>query len=283
VTVAVPTLRSSHRCFEGTQGYWSHASAEIGGEMRFAVYLPPAAEKGRVPALIYLAGLTCTEDTFTIKAGAQRVASALGLALVMPDTSPRDRRYPGDDAAWDFGLGAGFYLDATAEPWRDGYRMHSYVVSELPALIEAHFPVQPGNWGIFGHSMGGHGALVAALRNPGRFNAVSAFAPISTPSEVPWGEKAFSSYLGPDRDAWAEWDATALVKAGRRVPDLLIDQGLADGFLEKQLRPEIFEAACREAGQRLTLRRHPGYDHGYFFIQSFVEDHLRHHARHLGR
>lgn len=277
-----PVRRSAHRCFGGEQSYWSHASTQIGGEMRFAVYLPPQAERGRVPALLYLAGLTCTEETFVIKAGAQRIAAELGLALIASDTSPRDRRFPGDDEAWDFGQGAGFYLDATASPWREAYRMHSYVTDELPAVIEAHFPIEPGRWGIFGHSMGGHGALVAALRRPDRFHSVSAFAPIAAPSRCPWGEKAFGRYLGPDRAAWAEWDATALVEAGRRAPEILVDHGLADGFLAEQLNPDLFEAACRAAGQDLVLRRHPGYDHGYFFIQTFIEDHLRHHARQLG-
>lgn len=280
--MTAPTLKSAHRSFGGTVGYYAHRSVETGGEMRFALYLPPAAERGPVPALMYLAGLTCTEETFVIKAGAIEHAARAGIALVAPDTSPRDRRHPGDDAAWDFGLGAGFYVDATQEPWRDGYRMYSYVTRELPELVSAHFAVAADRWSVFGHSMGGHGALVAALRNPGRFRSVSAFAPIAAPMRCPWGEKAFSSYLGPDRATWAAYDATELVKAGARVPKILIDQGLDDQFLPTQLNPELFEAACREAGQPLELRRHAGYDHGYFFISTFIADHIRHHAAALG-
>ena len=276
-----PATRSRHRCFGGWLGYYAHPSAETGGEMRYAVFLPPAAEQGRVPALLYLAGLTCTEETFVIKAGALRLASELGLALVAPDTSPRDKRHPGDDASWDFGLGAGFYVDATEAPWRDGYRMWSYVTRELPAHIDAAFPVDPSRCGVFGHSMGGHGALVAALRNPDRFRSVSAFAPIAAPMRCPWGEKAFTGYLGPDRSRWADYDATALVAAGRRTPAILLDQGLDDSFLATQLNIDLFEETCRSAGQPLTVRRHAGYDHGYFFIQTFVDDHLRHHARML--
>ncbi|MGE0724595.1 MAG: S-formylglutathione hydrolase [Alphaproteobacteria bacterium] len=277
-----PTARSRHRCFGGSLGYYAHASAETGGEMRYAVFLPPAAEKGRVPVLLYLAGLTCTEETFVIKAGAQRLAAELGIALVAPDTSPRDKRHPGDDASWDFGLGAGFYVDATEAPWREGYRMWSYVTRELPAHVDAEFPVDPARWGVFGHSMGGHGALVAALRAPDRFKSVSAFAPIAAPSRCPWGEKAFSGYLGADRSAWTAYDATALVQSGKRAPAILVDQGLDDQFLERQLNIDLFEAACRSAGQPLTIRRHAGYDHGYFFIQTFVDDHLCHHAEALG-
>ncbi|MCC7275755.1 MAG: S-formylglutathione hydrolase [Alphaproteobacteria bacterium] len=277
--MAAPTLRSRHRCFGGWLGYYAHPSAETGGEMRFAAYLPPVAEKGRVPALLYLAGLTCTEETFATKAGALRHAAEAGIALIAPDTSPRDRRHPGDDAAWDFGLGAGFYVDATAAPWREGYRMWSYVTRELPALVDAHLPIDPARWGVFGHSMGGHGALVAALRNPDRFRAVSAFAPIAAPSRCPWGEKAFTGYLGPDRAAWAAHDATALVQGGARVPEILLDQGMDDQFLAAQLNIDLFEATCRDAGQPLTVRRHPGYDHGYYFIQTFVGDHVAHHAR----
>jgi len=273
--------RSTHRSFGGTQGYYAHPSEEIGGQMRFAVFLPPAAKERPVPALLYLAGLTCTEETFVIKAGAQKYAEEAGIALVAPDTSPRDRRYPGDDEAWDFGIGAGFYVDATQAPWRDGYRMYSYVTKELPSFIEAHFPVRPDRWGVFGHSMGGHGALVAALRNPDRFRSVSAFAPIAAPTQSPWGEKAFSRYLGPDRDKWGAYDATALVQGGARSTPILIDQGLEDQFLDGQLRPDLLEQACVQAGQPLTLRRHAGYDHSYFFISTFMADHIRHHAEQL--
>lgn len=275
--------RSTHRCFGGMVGYYSHLSTEVGGEMRFAVFVPPAAQDGPVPVLLYLAGLTCTEETFIIKAGAQRYAAEAGIALVAPDTSPRDKRHPGDDEVWDFGLGAGFYVDATGAPWRDGYRMYSYVTKELPAFVETHFRVDPRRWGVFGHSMGGHGALVAALRNPDRFRSVSAFAPIAAPTQCPWGEKAFSRYLGPDRRAWTAYDATELVKAGARTGPILVDQGTADQFLESQLNPDRFEEACRAAGQPLVLRRHQHYDHGYFFISTFMADHVRHHAEQLNR
>ena len=277
-----PTFVSRHRCFGGEVGFYKHLSSEIGGEMRFTVFVPAAAAKGKVPALIYLAGLTCTEETFTIKAGAQQHAAKAGYILVAPDTSPRHVRYPGDDASWDFGQSAGFYLDATQEPWKKGYRMGSYIASELPKYIEEHFPADPARWGIFGHSMGGHGALVAALRNPDRFRSVSAFAPIAAPSQCPWGEKGFGNYLGPDRKLWAEWDATELIKAGKRLPPILIDQGLADNFLDAQLHPHLFEQACQKAGQTLTLRLHEGYDHGYYFISTFMGDHIAHHKSILG-
>ena len=276
-----PRLERSSRCHGGTVGVYAHQSTEIGGEMRFAIYLPPAAERGRVPGLLYLAGLTCNEDTFMTKAGAIPYAAAAGLALIAPDTSPRDRRYAGDDADWDFGLGAGFYVDATQAPWCDGYRMCSYVTQELPGLLAAHFRVDGSRLGVFGHSMGGHGALVAALRNPRRFRSVSAFAPICAPMRCPWGEKAFSHYLGPDRDAWRAYDATELVSTGARGPAILIDQGAADQFLETQLHPHLLEEACRDAGQLLELRWHPGYDHSYYFIQTFIPDHIRHHSRAL--
>ena len=274
---ALETL-AEHRCFGGVQGYYRHESRECGSPMRFSVYRPPAAQSGSVPVLYYLAGLTCTEETFAIKAGAQRVAAELGLMLVAPDTSPRIPRLPGDDSAWDFGLGAGFYVDATSEPWSPHYRMYSYVTRELPEIVAASCPARAGAQGIFGHSMGGHGALVCALRNPGSYLSLSAFAPIAAPSRCPWGTKAFSGYLGDDRRTWAEYDASELM-ARRAFPGrILVDQGSADPFLREQLLPEAFEDAARSVGQDLELRRHPGYDHGYFFIASFVEDHLRHHA-----
>lgn len=269
---------SEHRCFDGIQGYYAHASSEIGLDMRFAVFQPPQARTGPVPVVYYLAGLTCTEETFVIKAGAQRIAAELGLMLVAPDTSPRGADVPGEADAWDFGVGAGFYVDATTDPWSKHYRMYSYVTRELPAVIAASFPGSPERQGIFGHSMGGHGALVCALRNPGQYRSLSAFAPICAPMQCPWGTKAFSGYLGPDRAAWRRYDATELVRAQPFGGTILIDQGLADKFLVEQLKPELFEAACRNVGQSLTLRRHGGYDHGYFFISSFMEDHLRHHA-----
>jgi S-formylglutathione hydrolase len=284
VAQGVETI-SEHRCFGGTVGYYKHQSTANDCEMRFAVYQPPAAERGPVPVLTWLSGLTCTEETFMIKAGAQRVAAELGLMLVAPDTSPRGKGVPdAEDAAWDLGLGAGFYLDATEAPWAGHYRMYSYLVSELPKLIARTFPADTRRQGIFGHSMGGHGALVLAFRHPDTWASVSAFAPIAAPSRCPWGQKAFTAYLGPDENAWADWDATELVRRDgdrRGRAEILVDQGLDDQFLEIQLYPEAFEEACAEAGQALQLRRHAGYDHGYFFISSFIEDHLRHHAAQL--
>jgi S-formylglutathione hydrolase len=276
------TVRSEQRCFDGVQGFYEHPSAACAGPMRFGVYLPPQAASGtRVPALYFLAGLSSTEETFPTKAGAQRIAAALGLALVTCDTSPRATRLPGDDEHWDFGLGAGFYLDATQAPWSSAYRMRSYVVDELPALVEASFPIRSDARGIFGHSMGGHGALTIALGHPGRYRSVSAFAPIVAPSRVPWGQKAFSRYLGEDRAAWAGYDTVELLRTRRFEGEILVDQGLADKFLERELKPELLEEAARATEQRLLLRRHPGYDHSYFFISTFIEDHLRHHARAL--
>ena len=269
---------SEHACFGGVQGFYKHASTVIGLPMRFGVFTPPQAKAGPVPALIYLAGLTCNEETFAIKAGAQRVAAELGLMLVTPDTSPRDTGVPGADAVWDFGTAAGFYLDATQAPWATHWRMESYITGELPAVLAQHFALQAGALGVFGHSMGGHGALTLALRHPGLFKSCSALAPIAAPMHCPWGVKAFSGYLGENRGAWAAHDATALMQAGHRAPALLVDQGEADKFLAEQLLPRRFEAACLDAGQPLLMRRHAGYDHGYFFIASFVEDHLRHHA-----
>jgi S-formylglutathione hydrolase len=277
------TVRKEHRCFDGVQGFYEHQSAACGGPMRFAVYQPSAALRGeRVPVLYYLAGLTCTEETFAIKTGAQRVAAELGLALVSCDTSPRAARFPGDDAGEDFGLGAGFYLDATQAPWSGAYNMYSYVTRDLRAAVESNFPVYGERSGIFGHSMGGHGALVIALRNPGAYRTVSAFAPIVAPTQVPWGKKAFAGYLGAERGPWGEWDACALLASGRRVDGaLLVDQGTADPFLERQLRPNLLQAACAAAEQPLELALRDGYDHGYFFVSSFMERHLRWHAEGL--
>jgi S-formylglutathione hydrolase len=270
---------SEHVAFGGVQGFYRHDSREIGLPMRFGVYRPPQAIAGaRVPALVWLAGLTCTEETFAIKAGAQRAAGELGLMLVTPDTSPRDTGVAGAATAWDFGDGAGFYVDASQAPWARRWRMESYVTRELPEVLGANFPWRRDRVGVFGHSMGGHGALTLALRHPGLFASVSAFAPVAAPTQCPWGVKAFTNYFGDDRAAWAAHDATQLVKAGGRTPPLLVDQGLADKFLAEQLHVDRFEAACRAAGQSLTLRRHDGYDHGYFFIASFIEDHLRFHA-----
>lgn len=275
--------RAEHALFDGRQLFFEHESAACAGPMRFSVYLPPAAVAGaRVPALYYLAGLTCTEETFPTKAGAQRVAAELGLALVACDTSPRAARFPGDDASWDFGQGAGFYLDATEAPWSSAYRMESYVVDELPALVERELPILADRRSIFGHSMGGHGALVLALRHPERYRSVSALAPIGAPMQVPWGEKAFSGYLGKDRARWAEHDASALVRTRRFPGTILVDQGTADKFLTAQLRPELFASACAEAGQPLALRMRESYDHSYYFISTFVAEHVRHHAAALG-
>lgn len=271
---------SRARCFGGHQNVYKHTSSALGCSMNFAVYLPPAAERGRCPVVYWLSGLTCTEQNFITKAGAQEHAAKHGLIVVAPDTSPRGEGVA-DDPAYDLGCGAGFYVNATREPWARHYRMYDYVVSELPALIEASFPASPDRRGIFGHSMGGHGALVAALKNPGRYASVSAFAPIGTPSASPWGEKALSAYLGEDRAAWSAYDATALVKDARERLPLLIDQGDADQFLREQLKPEIFRAACEAAGHPLTLRMQPGYDHSYYFIASFVRDHIEHHAKSL--
>ncbi|HUU71957.1 MAG TPA: S-formylglutathione hydrolase [Burkholderiales bacterium] len=272
---------SEHKCFDGVQGYYSHDSRETGLPMRFSVYQPPRAREHKVPVLFYLAGLTCTEETFMIKAGAQRLAAEHGIALVACDTSPRDAGVPGEGDDWDFGLGAGFYVDATQSPWSKHYRMYSYVARELPGLIADAFPVDSGRQGIFGHSMGGHGAITLALRNPGQFRSLSAFAPICAPSRCPWGEKAFGGYLGDDRAAWAQHDATELISRQAYDGLILIDQGMSDVFLEEQLYPEAFEAASKKVNQKLTLRRHEGYDHGYFFISTFIEDHLRHHAAQL--
>ncbi len=269
-----------HASFGGRQEVWKHASTTLGCEMRFGIYLPPAAVEGqKCPVLYYLAGLTCNEQTFITKAGAQEHAARHGFILVAPDTSPRGPGVPNEDT-YDLGEGAGFYLNATQAPWAQHYRMQDYVAQELPALIEQNFPATDAR-GIFGHSMGGHGALVTALRNPGRYRSVSAFAPVGAPSQVPWGQKAFTAYLGTDASAWKEWDAVELVAiASERLP-LLVDQGDTDEFLRKQLRPELLEAACAAAGHPLTLRRHAGYDHSYYFIASFMVDHFAHHARAL--
>ena len=271
---------SEHACFGGVQRFHRHASAQIGLPMRFGLYLPPQALAGApVPLLVYLAGLTCTEETFAMKAGAQRLAAQLGLALLTPDTSPRGANAPGEADAWDFGVGAGFYLDATQAPWATHWRMESYLLGELLPQVQAQ--VRATATGLFGHSMGGHGALTLALRHPGVFNSLSAFAPICAPMQCPWGAKAFTGYLGDDRAAWAAHDASALMAAQASAPypqGILIDQGLADKFLAEQLHPQAFEAACAAVGQPLTLRRHVGDDHGYYFIASRVDDHLRHHA-----
>lgn len=268
-----------HACHGGRQEVWKHRSDVLGCDMRFAVYLPPQAQDRKLPVLYWLSGLTCDEQNFITKAGAQRYAAEHGIILVAPDTSPR-----GDDVAdaegYDLGKGAGFYLNATQAPWSAHYRMYDYIVDELPALVEARFPATDAR-AISGHSMGGHGALVIALRNPGRYRSVSAFSPVVAPSQVPWGEKAFSAYLGDDREAWKAWDTVELIATARERLPLLVDQGDADDFLSEQLRPELLEAACKAAGHPLTLRMQPGYDHSYYFITSFIGEHVAHHAKAL--
>ncbi len=274
------TSLSQHACFGGTVGIYSHQSEQCHCPMKFAVYVPPQAQSQPVPVLYFLAGLTCTEQNFITKAGAQAYAARHGLMLVAPDTSPRGDDVP-DEEGWDFGSGAGFYVDATEEPWATHYRMYSYVTEELPAVIQSNFSVNAAKQGIFGHSMGGHGALVCGLRNPETYQSISAFAPIAAPKQCAWGQKALGKYLGSDSATWSDYDASELVKhhgqADRRI---LIDQGLADSFLEQQqLKPELFKAACEQAGQPITLRMQPDYDHGYYFIASFMEDHIKHHAQ----
>ncbi len=268
---------SSVRTFGGTQLACRHSSRVTGTDMTFGLYLPPQAGAGiPLPVIWFLSGLTCTHANVVEKGGYQRVCAELGLILVAPDTSPRGREIP-DEPDYDFGQGAGFYVDATQGPFAANYRMHSYVAAELPDLIGAEFPADMARQAITGHSMGGHGALTLALRNPGRFRSVSAFAPIVAPSQVPWGVKALGRYLGPDRAAWRAHDSVALIEDGARVPEILVDQGSSDSFLERELKPELLEAACRDAGIPLTLRMQPGYDHSYFFISTFMEDHLRWH------
>jgi S-formylglutathione hydrolase len=278
---AIETV-STARAFGGVQHVFKHRSAATGTDMRFAAFVPAQAAAKPAPVLWCLAGLTCTEENFTVKAGAQRVAAELGLILVCPDTSPRGEGVPDDPAgAYDFGLGAGFYLDATETPWAQNYRMESYLIDELPGLVAESLPADMGRQGITGHSMGGHGALTLALRHPDRFASVSAFAPIASPIDCPWGQKALRGYLGEDQASWRRHDTTALIADGARLPDILVDQGTADSFLDSQLKPHLLAAACEQAGIPLTLRLQEGYDHSYFFIASFVEDHLRWHAARL--
>lgn len=276
-----PELISESACFGGTVGFYSHFSNSCNAPMKFSVYQPPQANTKEVPVLYFLSGLTCTEENFMVKAGAQQFAAKYGLILVVPDTSPRNTGIPGEDEDWDFGTGAGFYVDAMVEPWRDHYRMYSYVVEELPALIESQFPIIPERRGIFGHSMGGHGALVCALQNPDRYRSVSAFAPIVAPMQCPWGQKAFSRYLGMNQADWQKYDATELVRVMPFRRPILVDQGDSDQFLTTQLLTEKFEAACLDVRQELILRMQPGYDHSYYFISTFIEDHVRHHANFL--
>ncbi|WP_111642855.1 S-formylglutathione hydrolase [Marinimicrobium alkaliphilum] len=273
---------SSNKSFGGWHKQYSHHSEVLNCTMRFAVYLPPQAATGaKVPVLYWLSGLTCTDENFMQKAGAQRIAAELGIALVAPDTSPRGEGVPDDpEGAYDLGLGAGFYVNATQAPWNRHYRMYDYVVEELPALVESLFPVS-GKRAISGHSMGGHGALVAALRNPDRYTSVSAFSPISNPSNCPWGQKALAAYLGDDRTAWRDYDASELLARAKQAPPMRVDQGDADNFLPEQLKPEALSAAAEKAGLPLELHMQPGYDHSYYFIASFIEAHLRFHAQYL--
>ena len=271
-------LISENRCFNGTLGVYSHPSETCNSEMRFSIYQPPQVKSEPLPVLYFLAGLTCTEENFMAKAGAQQYAAKYGLILVAPDTSPRNTGISGEDDDWDFGTGAGFYVDATVEPWASHYKMYSYIVHELPALIAENFPIKPEKQGLFGHSMGGHGALICALKNPQQYQSVSAFAPIAAPMRCPWGEKAFTNYLGADKETWRDYDASELVITANYNHPILIDQGTTDPFLEKQLLPQVFETACKKVGQPLTLRYQEGYNHSYYFIATFIEDHIRHHA-----
>ena len=269
-----------HTSFGGVQGVYTHESEVVSGSMEFSVYVPPQAKRGPRPVLYYLSGLTCTQDNVTTKSGFQKYASEQGLTVVCPDTSPRGSDFPGEHENYDFGSGAGFYLDATASPWSSSYRMYSYIVEELPQIIAANFQVETGRSGIFGHSMGGHGALVIGFRNPDKYQSISAFAPIVAPMQVPWGQKAFTNYLGGDPETWRQYDAIELIKSGFKASgEILIDQGTADPFLNEQLRPELFEAVCQNAGQPVRIRRQEAYDHSYFFISSFMQDHIEHHAK----
>ncbi|MCH8072634.1 MAG: S-formylglutathione hydrolase [Proteobacteria bacterium] len=272
---------SEHACFGGKVGFYRHASAVNNCDMQFSVYQPPQAVDRPVPVVTFLSGLTCTEETFMIKSGAERIAAELGLMLVNPDTSPRGDAVPDDpDGAYDFGLGAGFYLNATEAPWNQHFHMYDYVTRELPEIVFANFPGDRDRQGITGHSMGGHGALTVGLKNPHIYKSISAFAPICSPINCPWGQKALGNYLGSDQSTWGEYDATELVKSLDAIPEheILIDQGMADQFLEQELHPHLFEAACKEHGVALALRRHDGYDHGYYFIATFMEEHLQYHA-----
>ena len=274
-------LLSSTKVSGGWLKRYRHESLSVKGDMVFAIFLPAQAESANVPVLYWLSGLTCTDENFSQKAGAFKKAAELGLAIVMPDTSPRGTDYPAEHESYDFGSGAGFYVNATVAPYSNTYHMYDYVVKELPTLVEEHFPVTDKR-SISGHSMGGHGALICALKNPGRYQSVSAFAPITNPTQCPWGEKAFTGYLGDDREAWKAWDTCELIATAEERLPLLVDQGEADNFLEEQLKPEALEQACEKAGHELTLRRQSGYDHSYFFISSFIDDHLVHHAKALG-
>jgi len=276
------TIVSEQKAFGGTQGVYTHKARQTACAMEFSVYMPPDAANAPVPVLYYLSGLTCTQDNVTTKGGFQRYAAEHDIAVVCPDTSPRGAGYDGEDDDYDFGTGAGFYVDATEAPWSEMYRMYSYVTEELPALIGSNFSIDTSNAAIFGHSMGGHGALTIALKNPEAYKSVSAYAPIVAPMQCPWGEKALAGYLGPDREAWKAYDATALIRSGHRIGStILIDQGTADNFLDEQLKPQLFADACKEAGQAVDIRMREGYDHSYYLMATFMGDHISHHARAL--
>ncbi|MGH1431462.1 MAG: S-formylglutathione hydrolase [Neptuniibacter sp.] len=276
-----PELISCTKSFGGWLKRYKHLSSSTGTEMIFAIYLPPQAQNNSVPVLYWLSGLTCTDENFMQKAGAQKLAAELGMAIVCPDTSPRGTDFPEEHDNYDFGSGAGFYVNATEAPWSENYRMYDYVVTELPDVIQANFPVTD-QCSISGHSMGGHGAIVSALKNPGKYQSLSAFAPISNPINCPWGQKALSGYLGKDKEQWKDWDSCELIATAEEKLPLLIDQAQADDFMEEQLKPEALKAACEAADYPLEQRIQPGYDHSYFFIASFIDDHLRHHAKALG-
>ena len=275
------SINQKVRCAEGEVLFCQHPSVSCDGPMRFSVFLPPQAERGPVPVLYWLSGLTCSEENFMIKAGAQRYAAEHGIMLVAPDTSPRDTGIPGENESWDFGSGAGFYVDATHEPWSKNYRMYSYVVDELPALINRTWSINPDRVAVSGHSMGGHGALVVGLRNPDTYRSISAFAPICAPMSCPWGVKAFSGYLGNDREAWSAYDACHLLTQADKVPPIYVDQGAEDGFLNEQLKPESLSAVCQERGVKASINIRAGYDHSYYFVSSFIGEHITWHAKHL--
>ena len=272
---------SEHRCFGGVQGVYRHQSQHTNTPMQFSAFVPSAAARGKCSVLWFLSGLTCTEENFTVKAGAQKVAESYGMIVIVPDTSPRGAGIEGEDESYDFGTGAGFYLDATQAPWDQNYRMYSYITQELQALASENFPIDCARQGITGHSMGGHGALTIGLKNPHLYRSISAFAPICSPTRCPWGQKALGGYLGDDGSAWTQYDSVELIRNGYRSGEILVDQGEADNFLQEQLKPELLSSVCVETGQPLQLRMQPGYDHSYYFIASFIEDHIAFHASNL--
>ena len=272
---------SEHRCFGGVQGVYRHQSQHTSTPMQFSAFVPSAAARGKCPVLWFLSGLTCTEENFTVKAGAQKFAESYGMIIIVPDTSPRGAGIEGEDESYDFGTSAGFYLDATQAPWDQNYRMYSYITQELQTLVRDNFPIDCSRQGITGHSMGGHGALTIGLKNPHLYCSISAFAPICSPTRCPWGQKALRGYLGDDDSAWTQYDAVELIQNGHRSGEILVDQGEADNFLQEQLKPELLSSVCVETGQPLQLRMQPGYDHSYYFTASFIEDHIAFHASNL--